>query len=402
MGYGNRKMKKKVLVINLGWEQEPLLDKLTEYDVEIYGVHYDEDYYKKPRYKDILICDIRDLDKILAFAKKIDVDAVISDECDYSHFAQALVSQSLNIPGPRISEAQISLNKYLQRTRAKQNNILIPDYSLVTSIDDIYKFLKKVSFPIIIKPVDNRGSFGVNKINDDADIVEAYEDALVNSHSRLVIVEKFIEGKHITVDGYIFRNEGIKSLAIADKILAPDNRQVALDIQYPASFSSSFYNEILKINENVNSALGYRFGMTHSEYMVTKDNQVYLIESANRGGGVYTSEVIVPNVSGVDILSQYICDALDMKKSFVKKRIERNKVILKFFNLKAGKIQDIKGIHKFIKYKEILKFKIFLRNGDIIKTITNDANRHGFVIALNKDIDIEKMIKENIEVIYES
>ncbi len=401
MEHGDRKMKK-ILVINLGWEQEPLLDKLANFDVEIYGVHYDTNYYKEPNYKDLLVCDIRDLEKILAFAKKTDVDAVISDECDYSHFAQAVIAQSLNIPGPRISEAQVSSNKYLQRTKANENTVLIPEFSLVISIDDIYKFVEKVSFPIIVKPVDNRGSFGVNKVNCNDDIIESYENALVHSHSRLVIVEKFIEGKHITVDGYIFKDKGIRSLAIADKILASDNRQVALDIQYPANFSDSFYDEILKINEDVNIALGYKFGMTHSEYMVTKDNKVYLIESANRGGGVYTSEIIVPNVSGIDILEQYISDVLNIDKSFFNvNNIEKNKIILKFFNLKSGKIKDIKGIEKILKRKEILKFKLFVRKSDTIEPIINDANRHGFVIASNNNINIDEIVKENIEVIYE-
>ena len=68
---------KKILVINLGWEQEPLLDKLMEYDVEIYGVHYNENYYQKPNYRDVLVTDIRDLEKILSYAKNIDIDAVI-------------------------------------------------------------------------------------------------------------------------------------------------------------------------------------------------------------------------------------------------------------------------------------------------------------------------------------
>lgn len=393
---------KKILVINLGWEQEPLLDKLEKYNVEIYGIHYNSDYYKKPKYKDVLITDIRDLEKILNYSRSIDIDAVISDECDYSYFAQAFISENLNLPGPRIKEAQIATNKYLQRLKAKENKVLVPEFKLVTSIDDIYTFLKNVSFPIIVKPVDNRGSFGVNKISSNDEIKEAYLDAIINSHSRLVIVEKFIEGKHITVDGYAFKKHGIKSLAVADKKLSSNKkRQVALEIQYPATFKFHVYKQILKTNETVNKALGYKFGMLHSEYMVTKDNKIYLIESANRGGGVYTSEIIVPNVSGINILEQYICDILTINKDFFNEKVEKNKTILKFFNLDPGKIKSINGIKEVLKKEEILKIKMAVNVGDIVPDITTDANRHGFIIAKNEHIDINEIINKYIKVYYE-
>ncbi len=392
---------KKVLVINLGWEQEPLLDKLEEYNVEIYGIHYNLDYYKKPKYKDVLITDIRNLEKILNYAKKINIDAVISDECDYSYFAQALVSESLNLPGPRIKEAQIATNKYLQRLKAKEANLLVPEFALVTSINDIYEFCKNVDFPIIVKPVDNRGSFGVNKISSKDEIEDAYIDALINSHSRLVIVEKFIDGEHITVDGYAFKKYGVKSLAIANKILASKDTQVAIEIQYPAKFDKDIYDKISKTNENINSALGYTFGMIHSEYMVTKDNEIYLIESANRGGGVYTSAIIVPHVSRINLVEQYICDVLEINKSFFKNNIAKNKTILKFFNLNKGKIKRIDGVEDFSKKEEVLKLRLLINNGDTISNITTDADRHGFVIASNEFIDINKVIEKNIKVIYE-
>lgn len=48
-------MSRRVLVINLGWEQQPLLDLLGQSDFEVYGVHYNDDYYKDIRYRDILI-----------------------------------------------------------------------------------------------------------------------------------------------------------------------------------------------------------------------------------------------------------------------------------------------------------------------------------------------------------
>jgi biotin carboxylase len=398
------KIMKKILVINLGWEQEPLLDKLEEYDVEIYGIHYDENYYQTPKYKDVFITDLRNLEKILDYAKQIKPDAVISDECDYSYFAQALVAENLDLPGPRVKEALIATNKYLQRQKAKEQNILIPEFKLCTSIDDVFNFANDVGFPIITKPVDNRGSFGVNKISSYNEIKSAFENAIINSHSRLVIVEKFIEGIHVTVDGYIHRKMGHKSLALAQKQLASEKdgkTQVALNIKYPATFKDELYEKILKTNEIVNKKLGFNFGMTHSEYMVTKNNDIYLIESANRGGGVYTSSLIVPNVTNINIIDQYICDSLKIKKNFFNKAIKKNDVTLKFFSFHEGKIKNIIINGDFKNKEEILKFKLFIANGDEIHRITTDASRHGFIITKNDNSNLDLELRKIIRIDYE-
>ncbi|NOX15365.1 MAG: ATP-dependent carboxylate-amine ligase, partial [Epsilonproteobacteria bacterium] len=158
---------------------------------------------------------------------------------------------------------------------------------------------------------------------------------------------------------------------------------------------------ILKTNENVNRKLGFNFGMTHSEYMVTKDKEIYLIESANRGGGVYTSAIIVPNVTNIDIVEQYICDSLKIEKNYFKDDIKENSVVLKFFSLPLGKIKEINGIADFEKKEEILKLRLSLKKGDVVQKITTDANRHGFVIARNDTINLGKEIAKHIRICYE-
>lgn len=394
----------KIIVINLGWEQEPLLDRLNEYDdLEIYGIHYDENYYNKPRYKEILIKDVRDLESMLRFAEKIKPDAVISDQCDYSYFAQSLIAEKYNLPGPRIKEAQIATNKYLQRQRSKEYGINIPDFEICESVDKVYQFANKVGFPIITKPIDNRGSFGVNRIDSKNEIKDFYNDALVNSFSRLVLAEKFIEGVHITVDGYIFQGIGCKSLTLATKILVGTKRQVAIDILYPGELNESVKKKAMNYNEFVNNKLGFKFGMTHSEYMVTRDEKVYLIETANRGGGVYTSEIIVPNVCGIDIVSQYVHDVINNNKLFYKNIIEANQVLLKFFSFKPGRIKQINGLEKILTDKSVLKFRLAVDKGDEILPITTDANRHGFFILKYEGNIKEKCneIVNKLEVIYE-
>lgn len=388
--------KKRVIVINLGWEQEPLLDRLNEVGANIYGIHNNESYYKKPKYKDILLTDFRDLVKILRFAEKIKPDAVISDQCDYSYFAQSLISEKFNIPGPRIKEAQKATNKYLQRFHSKKNKILVPDFKLCTNLDELYRFVDEIGLPIITKPVDNRGSFGINKVKDYKDIPFAFFDALSNCHSRLVLAEKFIKGTDITVDGYIFKGIGPKALGLATKQKLQDKGGIIDgEIVYPGDLDDELYGKTVKTAENVASKLGLSFGFFHGEFIITEERNIYLTEIANRGGGVFTSEVIVPHVSGIDILDVYIKDVFGIENRIEEVRVKKTPTLMKFFsfaNLRGKEVKNIKGIKEVEDNENTLRLKMLIKKGFKIPEIKSGADRHGVIIVTTpkKDMLIPK------------
>ena len=348
---------KKVLVINLGWEQEPLIKRLLQRtDCIFFGIHDNKKPYGIKNFKKIKTFDFRDLEGILKFAKEIIPDAVISDQCDYSLMAQALVAHKFNLPSPSIESAQLSNNKYLQRIKAQENGVLVPEFELCASISDIENFAKKIGYPIIIKPIDNRGGFGVIKLNSNDDIQEAFFIAIKNSHSRMLLAESFINGQEVTVDSYAFKNDGIKSLVLGAKEQVNEDVQVSIKIVYPGKIKKSIFSKALATNEEVNNFLQYNFGMIHSEYII-KNDEIYLVESHNRGGGVCISEIIVPLCSGVDTLQQYISDCLGDNINFFNKS-DHNPVVLGWFEFKEGVVKNIIGWKSFTNNLNIIKAKI--------------------------------------------
>ena len=87
------------------------------------------------------------------------------------------------------------------RETCKKYKIKQPRFFSCYTIEQLNAASKKIGFPLIIKPVDNRGNLGVSKVEKETDIKSAFFDAIINSHSREILVEEFIEGRHITVDG---------------------------------------------------------------------------------------------------------------------------------------------------------------------------------------------------------
>lgn len=373
-------MTERVLVINLGWEQMPLITALQQQPVELYGIHYAAE--TPPGFAAIHTADLRDLASILAFADKVQPTAVISDQCDYSHFAQALIAERWSLPGPRLATAQIATNKWLQRSRAQAQGVRVPAFALCHTPEQARAFLAANQAPIILKPVDNRGSFGVSKVSDPEGLAPAFEQALIHSHSRWVLAEQWIQGQEITVDGYCFPGIGPVSLAVATKQHVSPERPVAMDIHYPGTLSETEQTRLLRHNEAVIRALGYTFGMTHSEYLCDPQGEIWLVEAANRGGGVYTSELIVPHVSGIDLVSQYIGDCRGQTGPTPSLPTgPRREALLKFFQFAPGTIQAFGGTETILANPATLAFRLAIQPGDTIAPITSDANRHGFLIA---------------------
>ena len=370
----------KVLVIACGWEQEPLLKSLFSIEsIHVFAVHYDKEFLNFP-FADVLITDLRNLDKILDFAKENKVECVISDQDDFGHTAQAYVASNLNIPGPSFHSAQLSANKYLQRMRCLEVGVKIPKFSLVASIEDLISFVDVNGLPVIIKPIDNRGSIGVLKISSSNELRNKFYQSIGQSYAALCIVEEFIVGREVTVDGYCLSSIP-KSLGIASKEKLDEDLQVSFEIKYPASnITKDLRKKIFKINEDVASILNDDFGFIHSEYLIDADENVYLVESANRGGGCFTSQLIMPEHTGVDVLSQYINDCLG-QAVFARNDKEGREVMLSFISASMGKIKELNGFDLLMNDADVLHCRWTKSIGDRIECVTDDSNRLGFLIV---------------------
>jgi biotin carboxylase len=391
--------KKTVLVINVGWEQQPLIEEVLSQGYRVVGIQISDSGQSSVAIDVVKRFNVRDISGILQFAKELQPDAVLSDQCDYSYFATALVAEALSLPGPRIAQAQLTTNKWLQREQLSQSGLLQPRYKLCASISEAQAAAEYIGFPVIFKPLDNRGSFGVGKVEKYDDINSAYTEALTNSYSRLILVEEFIEGTQITIDGYIFPEQGHKSLTLATKEMIQSDRQVAMEIVYPGELSAEIHTKAMNNNNRVVESLGLTFGMTHAEYMITSEGDCYLIEIANRGGGVFTSAKIVPAVTGLDITKQLVFDSCATARDlFIESdSILARSAVLSFLSFAPGKIELVCGLDGVRTLPGVEAVRLDFSVGDIISAITTDGDRHGFVIVSHDDLQSAKQIVENVK-----
>lgn len=396
------------MIIGAGWEQAPLIKRARDLGYWILATHSSSDAQGFQYVDAIEVLDPRDTEKALKLFRQYKIDAITSDNDDYALYTVGIICQKIGLPGPNFLAISHSNNKKKSRRTCAEAGIKQPEFYACNNYQDLTVGVKKVGgYPVIVKPVDNRGNFGVNEVESEVDLKDAFFDAVSNSHSREFMVEKFIEGTLMIVDGFCFKPGRHSSLAVSSKVMLGGKRRVAVEIIYPADFDESVIKKSMEINQAVVKALGYDFGFTHSEYILDDKGEIWLVESTNRGGGVYISSLIVPALTGMDILEHLIENAFgNFREPFFDKAWPmKNASILSFFKFNEGKIKSIHGLKEARQLPGVLKCDLSVKVGNVIESITTDANRHGYIVAVAKNKpelrDLVRRVKETVRLEYE-
>ncbi len=380
-------MKKKILVIGAGWEQAALIQEAKKQGHEIIATHPAMTPEGLELADVFFVRDSRDIEAHLQIAKTYKVDAVLTDNCDYSFQTASFVTKALGLPFAAIQSAKYSNNKYAQRVACAKGEVTQPEFYLVENIEEVTAAANQLAYPLIMKPVDSRGTFGVTIVKNAEGLQNAFFDAMINSPSRRVICEKFIKGTLVTVDGFCFKN-GHQALTVASRVFIEGVKPVTKEIIYPAQFDDSVNEALLKNHNKVVKALDYQYGHTHGEYILTDKNEMYLVECANRGGGVYTSSTIVPQLTGINLNEILVNQSLgqdDYMVSASEKGYMTKSIILTFLDFEVGKVIKSLNVKALEALDYVLHYRSVFDEKDMVESVQDCATRHSMLVLEGKD-----------------
>lgn len=338
--------------------------------------------------------DVRNKEEILSLLTD-KYCVVTTDQSDISVNTVAFLSQKLHLPGNKESIVKKYTNKYLSRQYASTIGIPIPLFTSAKQLSEIKQFTKKYR-PAIIKPCDSQSSKGIHLITTDTtdNALESFlSDALSYSQTKEAIVEEFIQGYEITVEGFC-ANGKHAVLAISKK--RHFKTGIASSLTYPAPLPEEIKQEIIRADNRYVENSGLNFGITHAEYIVNEDTKTFaLVEIACRGGGTLISSDIIPWVSGFDTYKSLLAclkgEAMDVSTIIPQERSAE----LHFFDFGDGEITKISGIEEARNIKGVQRLDFDYHCGDTIHGCRDDRSRQGFciVFAENKE-QLESIIKE--------
>lgn len=290
--------KKRIMILGASDLQIPLIERAKARDLFVVVVSPNKNE-KGKQIADIGIeADVRDKTYVCEKAKALDINGIITDQTDIAVRSVAYVAECLNLPGIGYEKAVLFTDKYLMREKCKELGIKTLDYQLVDNIKDAKSFLVKLGGQAIIKPVDSQGSRGVTFIDSENKLIETFEETLHYSSCGKVIIEQVAHGREFVVEGLAF-NGAFTNLIIGDTYYfdIPDVFSATKRV-FPSSASRKLQSEVLELNKKIITGFGLKQGITHSEFIMD-GKDIYLIETAARGGGVFISSDLISLSTGL-------------------------------------------------------------------------------------------------------
>lgn len=321
----------------------------------------------------------RDYSEALAWARRCDIDYVVSTQCDYSLQLQAYIAENLRIPGPGWQQAQLSANKWLQRRAcADLNDVKQPTYTLCYGLADAQDAAAELGFQVVIKPVDNRGSIGVTVIDRPEELEGAVWLAIANSLSGSFIVEQRIKGTLFLVDG-----TGAESLIVGEKTMNTAYTYLNEDILFARPTATGLYRRLASAHETTCELLGYRKGLTSGEYMVDEHDDIWLIEVTNRAGGVWIGSEITAALTGKDSSAQLLQDYAAGAKA--QRRSVCDWVYLRYVSLPPGRLQCLTGDERWPEHPQYLAHYLWQPVPAVISPVTDALKRSGVLLTKGQE-----------------
>jgi biotin carboxylase len=337
-------------------------------------------------------CDARDVEGIYREVqnRRLKIDFVTSEQTDVSTQTVAALSAKFGTRSNTIESVERFANKAVNRAFvAEIDASRMPAFRKVYNVEDAMQFLRDFPGDAMLKPADAQSSRGISRIAadcDEATLNKAIGEAFAQTPQDYVLIEQFITGSEITVEG-LMTPKGHYTLAISAK--KHFRTGIASDLQYPAPLNATLQATLIAFHNNLVAKTGLQFGVTHAEYIVNPQG-FFLVEMACRGGGTLIPSDIVPHVSGVPVYDVLYALQTENKVSVNPLTASRH-ALLHFFEFPAGQVQAIHGLEEALNLPGVHALELEFAAGDVLKPAGDDRGRQGYAILLTEnknDLDI--------------
>lgn len=264
---------------------------------------------------------IIDKDAVLAKAKELKIDGILSHAVDPGVVSAAYVAEQMGLPFQTSYNASCILqDKSLFRKFLMENGFNCPRAKGYTNAEEALKDVDYFNWPVIVKPVDSAGSKGVTKVIAPKDLPDAIETALSSSISKNFIVEEFLDVVGYQSSADIFTIDGeLVYPAYSDQLFDKDAANPytpAIEI-WPASMEQSYQDDLTEQLQKLFTLLEVKTGIYNVESRVCSNGKAYIMEVSPRGGGNRIAE-LQDMATGQSLIRAEICKALSLPMDEIK------------------------------------------------------------------------------------
>jgi biotin carboxylase len=348
-----------------------------------------------------LIADVYGHDETAAAAERYNrklrkIDGVICVAAD-APLTVAAVLKRLNLPGLSMESARLASDKLAMKERFLAAGVPVPWFSPVATPQALSRMAIERGSNLVIKPVDSRGSRGVQRVAEVKNLAKAFMLAASHSPEGRVMAEQYLPGPQISTESIVIDGKCI-TLGFSDRNYEYLERYSPFFIEnggdLPSQLPPETQEKVKDVVARAAAALGITNGTVKGDIVVHKD-EPYVIELAARLSGGFFCTREIPLNTGIDFIGAAIKIAL--REPITPDELEAKTstpVIQRYAFPKPGRVTAISGIENARNVPGVAELVVTARPGDIIPpagdkrpsaamVLTTGATREAALAAAN-------------------
>lgn len=281
---------KKILILGAGIYQLPLIKKAKELGLYTIVTSIPGNYPGFSAADKVYYEDTTNKNAILEIAKTEKIDGILTSGTDVAVSTIGYVCEKLSLSGISEHSANLVTDKALMKDAFLHGNVRTAMYATAHNLTEAQKAAEEIGYPVMFKCANSSGSRGVIKISRQSEINFGYKYASSITTADHIVVEKYIDGYEIGLDGYI---DDSQSLFVPHgKIIYYNGKtDVPIGHIFPFDCSENLYEDIITQAKRAVFSLGLNHCFFNMDILIHED-QSYIIEVGGRTGATCIPELI--------------------------------------------------------------------------------------------------------------
>ena len=305
-----------ILILGAGLMQRPAIEAARELGFRTLVVDANPNALCVPFADRFEPVDLKDKDALVALAKSMgkNLAAVFTAGTDFSA-SVSYVAEKCGLNAHSYEAALNASNKVRMRSCFERDGISSPKFQKVhrTQIASLIapEVIGSMSFPKVVKPVDNMGARGCRLIRNRDEFLPAVEDAVRFSRTGCAILEDYMEGPEFSIDSIVY--DGTLTITgFADRHIFYEPYFIETGHTMPTSVSDEMKSALIKTFAQGIKSLGLTSGVAKADIKYTANGPM-IGEIAARLSGGYMSGWTYPYASGINLTKEAMLIALGKK-----------------------------------------------------------------------------------------
>lgn len=381
---------KTLAILGAGQEQVIAIRLARELGYRVIAVDDSEDAPGRSFADHFIQTTIKDHEQLVSALEPFRIDGIMTHAAELA-IETAHVAEHFQLPGIGKRTAELGTIKHLRIEHLKKAGIHVPGYGILDPGDSLEKWFregKRIGYPLVAKPVNNKGAFGVLLIKDEKAIELYFKDVRPGLRSDKFLLEKYLLGIQYSTESIIQNGKFLRHTFALRHYSGMERFHPYLiedGHSMPAEIDQDVRRMMIRQIESSGNVMGMKNGVLKGDLLIDKHSTPWVLEMAARSSGGRFADFVTVKQCGVQILYAMIQIAMNEKVDArtLEERWNRG-VSQRFLFLEPGtRIRQIPeaDVIRAMKGVETVEFSPDFISSLEQKPITHHGARIGYVVC---------------------